>query len=153
MVSSEPVRAVLRSGELAQVMSRMRPEFIAVLPELFRFEPYIQADHTSMSPDGEWEWRIKRNIFDYKDADSLDAYVTKTCELVSKSNQPTIYSSGPSLDSIVSSHFNNSPIVGQVGVEVGTTDAQPTETPSGETRGAYVKEAIITELEDLDGAA
>lgn len=151
LVGNEPVRAVLRSGELAQVMPRMRPDFIAVLPELFRFEPYIQADGSSTSPNGEWEWRIQRSIVNYEGADSLEAYVAKTSELVSKSNQ-TVYPPRSSLGPFTSPNFLNLPFYDQVAVEVRTADPQPAETPFGEMRGVYVKEAIITELEELDGA-
>ncbi|MEU5308757.1 hypothetical protein [Streptomyces sp. NPDC021562] len=152
LVGSEPVRAVLRSGELAQAMSRMRPEFIAVLPELFRFEPYIQAEGSSTSPDGEWEWRIQRNIVGYEGADSLEAYVAKTCEMVGKSNRSTVYPPRSSLGPFTSPDFRNVSFDDQVAVEASTGNPQPAENPSVETRGVYVKEAIITELEDLDSA-
>ncbi|WP_123972402.1 hypothetical protein [Streptomyces sp. Ag109_O5-1] len=130
----------------------MRPEFIAVLPELFQFEPYIRADGSSTSPDGEWEWRIQRNIVDYKGADSLEAYVAKTSEMVSKSTRSTVYPPRSSLGPFTSPDFLNGSFDGQVAVEVSTAAPQPAQNPSGETRGMYVKEAIITELEDLDGA-
>ena len=130
-IAGESVPAVLRSGELAQAMPRMRPEFIAMLPGIFAYEPYIQHEGRGDLAEGGWEWRIRRTIRDFKGVATLEQYVEKTCQLIPVNTEGSV---------AVPSALG---LLGRAQVPA------PASPPASESATeSYVDEALLKELEE-----
>ncbi|MFI7299290.1 hypothetical protein [Streptomyces sp. NPDC050121] len=98
-ITSEITTVMLRSGELMAAMPDLEPGFVEALPELLSYEPLISTGGAQLG-DGSWERQITRSVMQFRDAKTLEDYITQTCETVAKAASqyvPATVAEGPPL--------------------------------------------------------
>ncbi|WP_333745473.1 hypothetical protein [Streptomyces sp. IBSBF 2950] len=74
-------RAMMRSHELEAAYGRdLKPWFIKVLPDLLSYEPAISTSGAHFG--GSWEREVTRSVMEFCNVHTVQAYVTKTCDVV-----------------------------------------------------------------------
>lgn len=150
---TEVTQTWLDSQELAQAIPSLKPEFLGALPKILAGEPGTWRGSSrgpSLPDDPTWSREITREIQEYAEATDLESYVATVCEIVTKQAWeqnyhhfradhdgvplPREYAAAPWLDLAISSET-----------------AEPPVEPET-TRPIYVKEPLIEELINLDGA-
>lgn len=77
---TEITRAYLDSSALAK--RGFAPSFVRALPDLLDHEPGVRSGSGVTSPDGDWKREIDRSVLRFRDVETIEDYVARTCELV-----------------------------------------------------------------------
>ncbi len=150
---TEVTQTWLDSQELAKAIPSLKPEFLSALPKILAAEPGTWRGSSrgpTLPDDPTWSREITREIQQYAEATDLESYVATVCEIVTMQAWeqsyhhfrtehdgvplPREYAAAPWLDPVISNE----------------TAEPPVEPESA--RPIYVKESLIEELIDLDGA-
>jgi hypothetical protein len=141
----------LNSPELAEAIPSLKAEFIAALPQILDGEPSTWRGSSrgpNLPDDPAWAKEITREIQEYGEATDLEAYVTTVCRIVTTQAWEQNYHHFRADQGVpLPREYATAPWLGQAEEESAEPPAAP--EPSGTV---YVKEALIEELVELDGA-
>ncbi|MEU3282432.1 hypothetical protein [Streptomyces antibioticus] len=85
----EVPKTILRSGELTAALPKLDPWFVKVLPDLLSYEPAINTGGGAHLSDGSWEREVTRSVMQFRGMHTVEEYIEKTCEIVTKNAAQT----------------------------------------------------------------